>query len=88
MADEESPKLSPAVKKDGTMTFVSCLDKLILGERCRRVSWEDKRIYITMKDEKLMIFGTADKLLHPLTVSAGDIDGKDWVVVAKMEEVS
>ena len=88
MADEESPKVSPAVKKNGTMTFASCLDKLILGERCRRTSWEDRAIYITMKDEKLMIFSTGDKLLHPLTVSAGDIDGKDWVIVGKQEDLS
>ena len=86
---EPIQKMSPQVKKDGTMTFATCLEKLMLGERCRRQSWEDGKIYVTLKDDRLVIFGTEkDNRLHPMIVSAGDIDGKDWVVVAKMEEVS
>ena len=87
MADEQILQTSPLIKKDGTMTFASCLEKLILGERCRRLTWDDGW-YITIKDDKVMIFRIDDKLLHPLTVSVGDIDGKDWIVVAKSEDMS
>lgn len=84
-----SPVRSPqSVKVNGTMTFSSCLEKLILGERCRRLSWENEEIYVTMKDEKLMIFLIEDKKLHPLTISAGDIEGTDWVLVGKSEDLS
>lgn len=89
MVDETSPQMSPRpVKSDGTMTFGTCLEKLMLGERCRRMSWEDVGVYVTIQDEKLMIFRTDDKRLHPLTVSVGDITGMDWVVVGKAESLS
>ena len=89
MADETSTQMSPqSVKSDGTMTFGTCLQKLMLGERCRRMVWEDEGVYITIKDEKLMIFRTDDKILHPLTVSVGDITGIDWVIVGKQESLS
>ncbi len=89
MVDETSPQMSPrSAKNDGTMTFGSCLQKLMLGERCRRVAWEDEGVYITIKDEKLMIFRTDDKVLHPLMVSVGDITGTDWVIVGKQESLS
>lgn len=80
-------KSSPQVKKDGSMTFMVCLEKLLLGERCRGVEWEDEGVYVTIKDEKLMIFRTDDKQLHPLTVSVGDIRGM-WVIVGKQESLS
>lgn len=92
MSDETtSPQMSPRpTKSDGTMTFGTCLEKLMLGERCRRLSWEgeSKGWYIVIKDEKLMIFRTDDKVLHPLTVSVGDITGMDWVIVGKQESLS
>lgn len=87
--EDESPKMSPApVKKDGSMTFGACIEKLMLGERCRRMSWEDEGVYIVIQDEKLMIYLTSDKRLHPLTISTGDITGTDWVIVGKQESLS
>jgi len=87
--DEESPRMSPVpIKKDGSMTFGACIEKLILGERCRRVSWEDEGVYVAIQDEKVMIFKTDDKKLHPLIVSTGDITGTDWVIVGKQESLS
>ena len=87
--EEHALQMSPRpVKSDGTMTFASCLQKLMLGERCRRVVWEDEGVYVTIKDEKLMIFRTDDKVLHPLIVSVGDITGMDWVIVGKQESLS
>jgi hypothetical protein len=52
------------------------------------VALEDEGVYVTIKDEKLMIFRTDDKVLHPLTVSVGDITGTDWVIVGKQESLS
>ncbi len=86
-----SPHMSPrpAIEKsDGTMTFASCLDRLMLGERCRKLEWKDTEVYIILQDEKLMIYKTDTKKLHPLVVSTGDIVGTDWVVVGKRENLS
>ena len=84
MADEV--KSTPPPKRE--MTFGACMDKLLLGERCRRLAWEDTKVYIALKDEKLTIYDVKDGLMHPLWVSAGDISGKDWVIVPRQEEVS
>ncbi len=88
MVEETSPRTSPQVKSNGTMTFTSCLNKLMLGERCRRLAWEDDGIYVVIQDEKLKIFNTDDKILHPLIISAGDISGTDWIIVGKQEDLS
>ena len=88
MSDETDLRMSPQVKSDGSMTFGSCLQKLMLGERCRRMAWEEKEVYIVIKDDKLMIFRSDDKRLHPLTVSGGDIEANDWVMVGKQESLS
>jgi hypothetical protein len=88
MEGTSSPRVPPTPLKDKFetgMTFAECLEKLVLGEKCRRLEWEDSEVYITIKDERLMIYRTDDKMLHPLTVSTGDIQGTDWVVVVKRD---
>jgi len=82
----QSPAQSPQVtefpkEKSRTMTFSQALMRLMGGSKVRRLEWEDQAIYLVMKDERLMIFKTDDKQLHPLIVSSGDISGTDWVVV-------
>ena len=69
---------SPNLSKQ--MTFAAALNLLLTGNRVRRLSWEDARVYLAIFDEKLMIFKPEDNRLHPLIVNIGDITGTDWVV--------
>lgn len=82
---------SPIVKgfRDKTvgMTFVGALNKLLKGSKVRRLDWKDEGIYLIIDGSSLMIYLTKDNLLHPLTVSTGDILGKDWVVVEEKRTV-
>lgn len=67
--------------ESGTMDFASALKEVMNGKRIRRLEWQDEIAYLTLADERLMVFKVEDKLLHPLIVSVGDMTGMDWVVV-------
>ncbi len=84
---DTSPVFRPIPKIRG-LTFTKCLDHLLDGRKLRRNEWPDDGTYIVMKDEKIMVFRPDDKQLHPLTVSTGDITGKDWVVFTELKTVS
>jgi hypothetical protein len=78
---------SPEVKKDKrTMDFGTCLKKLIVGGRYRRLEWADTGVYVIMHEGKLMIKTESDEALRPLTVSDGDILGEDWVWAVDAKE--
>ena len=62
-------------------TFSDSIPLLLAGKRLTRLEWNDPAIYLVMRDAKLMIFDTNDKMLHPLAVSEGDLLGTDWVVL-------
>jgi hypothetical protein len=90
MAEEERvPRTSPVFQKvlpkpeEGVMDFGSCLMLLTLipPARARRQEWPEDNTYITIQNEKLMLFDIKDNRLHPLFVSVGDIVGKDWILV-------
>ncbi len=82
-----SPQIDQQEGLVGDMSFGSAMNAVLNGERVRRADWEDEEVYLTMRDEQLMIFKTEDKLLHPLTISGGDIAGTDWVVMKRIELV-
>ncbi len=63
------------------MTFAQAVDKLIIGEKLRRLEWPDDRTYIVMINERLSIYKPETKNFAPLLVSLGDICGEDWAVV-------
>jgi hypothetical protein len=65
-----------------TMNFTEALEALVTGKKVRRMEWDDPNIYVKMMDEKIIIYTPSDKMIHPLVVSLGDIEGIDWVVVA------
>ena len=81
MEKSHSPVPAPIKIKEKSMDFTSIIHELVDGKNVRRLEWEDKDIFLTIEDEKLMIFLTNDKKLHPLIVSLGDIVGEDLVVV-------
>jgi len=60
------------------MDFGNAIKELLEGERMRRDEWPDDRTYLEMKDDKLCIFQPADKMLHPLIVTTGDMSADDW----------
>ena len=80
---QTSPRMSPFPSESNpkTMTFASCLEKLLGGEKVHRLAWEEDPSYLVIKDERLMIYRPDTKNLHPLIVSVGDIVGTDWEVV-------
>lgn len=63
------------------MTFAKALERAINGARIRRLTWEDRRIYVAISNNKLVIYRPDTKQIHPLTVTIGDIIATDWVVV-------
>jgi hypothetical protein len=62
------------------MNFEEIISWLVDGKKLRREIWPDDGTHICMVNEKLSIYKPEDKLYHPLTVSAGDLSGNDWVV--------
>ena len=61
------------------MRFGDMLENLVEnGGKARRKEWVDEKVYITFVGEQLMIWSAEDNLLHPLTVSIGDVLGTDW----------
>ena len=77
----EELTMSPVREDPIIMDFPSCIDELAKGKKCRRQEWKDERIYITMDNEKLVIYKPGTKKFHPLIVSLGDMSGMDWMVV-------
>lgn len=68
-------------KMNETMNFTEAFEALVTGKKVRRLDWEDQNIYVKMVNEQVMIYTPSDKMMHPLVVSLGDIEGIDWVVV-------
>lgn len=83
----QSPQVSPVNVTGKSLTprmgFSQALQELVAGKRVARVEWVEygHKHYLQMKDEKIMIWLSQDRRLHPLTVSLGDIEGLDWIVV-------
>lgn len=83
MEKENDVTQSPLLRELGkphTYTFSECIKVLLDGGSMRRLSWEDKRIHIAINNDQLMIWKTEDNRFHPLILSAGDLEGTDWVL--------
>ena len=76
----QSPQLK-VEKKKNELTFYAASKELVDGKKVRRLEWPNDGTYIVLDNELLKIFLPADKKLHPLTVSLGDIIGIDWVII-------
>ena len=68
-------------------TFSWALKMLLEGYSVKRSAWDKTNTapespYLTIIDDKLMIWKPEDQLLHPLTVHTSDIHATDWVIIA------
>lgn len=86
MDNQELQSTSPVVKVEVkplvTYLFSDALREVLNGGKITRIAWENPNIYGTMKDRLLYINGTEDdNLLHPWTLSEGDMVADDWVVL-------
>ena len=76
------PRKVVTITNKQQMDFGSAIRRVAKGRHVKRLNWDDK-IKIALIDERLMVFSTYDDQWHPLIVHAGDLHGKDWVVVNK-----
>lgn len=64
--------------KPRTMDFPDAMRQIIQGKKVARISWGNAD-YGVMEKEWLCIFTKGE--LHTWSVSQGDLEGQDWVVV-------
>lgn len=77
----EGELLTPAPKKEPqarTMDFIDAIKKIMEGKKVARVSWGNDD-YGFMHDGWLSIF--TKNAIHTWSVSDGDMEGQDWVMV-------
>lgn len=67
------------------MDFGKMTNILTQGKQLKRAIWPNDGTHIALKDEKLVIWKSDDKLYHPLIVSLGDLTGTDWEVFRSVE---
>ena len=81
---QSSPQLvtSEIASESSIMNFFEAMKLALENKSVRRLNWTDPAIVVRIVNERLMIYLPEDKLFHPLTVTSGDMFGKDWVVVA------
>jgi len=73
---------SKAPRVQEQMSFAGLLLPLQDGARLTRVAWEDPEVYITMKDDLLMVIDKAKGgQLAELTLHRLDLFSDDWVTV-------
>lgn len=67
------------------LTFGEALNEVLAGRRVTKLGWNDKRSYILMEDDMLMLqkAGELTGKLHVLIVSRADMEGLDWVVLSE-----
>ena len=81
---QSSPQLatSEIASESSIMNFFEAMKLALENKSVRRLNWTDPAIVVRIVNERLMIYLPEDKLFHPLTVTSGDMLGKDWVIVA------
>ena len=85
---EVIPTLTPLPKVQGkamTMDFPDAIREIIKGNKIARLSWVNAD-YGSLKDGWLVIFTRGD--FHTWSVSDGDMEGQDWVVVKETNAIS
>ena len=85
---DRSPQTAfPLDDERDSMDFGSAMQEVLKGARVRRLEWKDEGVYVTIGNDRLVIFNPGDKQLHPMLTSVGDMTGADWVVVAESKTV-
>lgn len=86
ISDIEEPMLTPLPKVAGvamTMSFPEAMREIILGNKVARLEWQNAD-YGLLKDGWLSIFTRGS--FHTWSVSDGDMEGQDWVIVKELDE--
>jgi hypothetical protein len=82
--EEQTPQqFSPVpqkLNKIQTLTFFEALKQVADGKKITKLEWNDKDIYGELVDGKVTIH-LKDGLSHPWTISDGDLNGSDWIVI-------
>lgn len=62
------------------MNFSSAIREITEGKKLTKIEWDNKDIYIFLKDDQLKI-KLGDGRIVSLIVSTGDMVGTDWIVI-------
>lgn len=65
--------------KSITMDFPDAIREIRNGKKVRRISWPTESDYGVLRDGWLTIFTKGE--FHTWSVSDGDMEGNDWIVV-------
>lgn len=78
---EEFQQSSPVPQKTSIkpLTFPEAISEVIKGKKITRLDWDDKAEYGLIRDGWLMIHTRGS--YHQWTVSDGDLEAVDWIVV-------
>lgn len=63
------------------MNFTQALKCLLKGQKVTRTSWENSNIYFFFGKDTYLYIKKDEEGVFPLLLGAGDIEGKDWIVV-------
>lgn len=88
---EPGEYLTPIRRNPGesiTMSFPDAIRQIIAGEKVKRLEWPVDTDHGLLKDGWLTIFTKNDKDLkqefHTWSVSDGDMEAQDWIVVKEL----
>lgn len=71
----------PNKTKPKLMNFMEALNEVISGHRITKQEWDDRTIFICLREEKLQIFW--NEKFADLILSEADIKGEDWMCLPK-----
>ena len=83
-----TPTLTPMPKVQGkamTMDFPDAMRQVIAEKKVARIEWGNYD-YGFLKDEWLTIF--TKNTFHTWLISAGDMEGQDWIIVKELDEAN
>lgn len=86
MDNQKLQTTSPTPKEaaiPATYLFTDALREILNGRKITRVAWGNNAIYGVIDKGILCIHGgdTGDGILHPWTLSEGDMTADDWIIL-------
>ena len=73
------PTKVPVIPSIELLSFFDALKEVLKGNKITRASWEPQLCYGLLNNGILTIFVKGS--FHSWTVSDGDLEGEDWVVI-------
>ncbi len=79
----QSPAQSPTARENpvnpNAIDFPEAIKAITDGKVVTKLEWDNPDIQVKVVNEKVMI--KLEGTWHPLTVSLGDLNGNDWLVL-------